>query len=383
MKHLRKGMCYGCADLLHFELVRLQAIPNDPSWVPAHQRRFAHFTKRTREAEIEGASRGPRNIQGFGSIRRPSELAPAKVVNQSRIQHKKIVKQLVMTARSRFDQKLQQEEMIADMRTKDQERQDKSKAPAKENLAPVPCDGVPPKVSELDPGSKGEQESVDNKKLDECTSALEKLNDIDEGEYEDYMEGMLGDDLDLIFSNEGFKAHDIQFGSLDKETLECMVATLSEEFSAQSTLVKGFSQPTGMLECMFISKPVRSAGKDRELTDAEKDVLVRALFIRRGVDNQHSKAIYLKVKLENKTVSKVLVDNGATSNIVPITILQLIGKTEDDITPGKVTVVGFVGTPESCEVTIMLTVKLGSCALTMPSYVVRRITSYNALLGRS
>ncbi|KAK9705651.1 hypothetical protein RND81_07G073600 [Saponaria officinalis] len=61
MKHLRKGMCYGCADLLHFELVRLQAIPNDPSWVPAHQRCFTRFTKRTREAEITGASRGPRN----------------------------------------------------------------------------------------------------------------------------------------------------------------------------------------------------------------------------------------------------------------------------------------------------------------------------------
>ncbi|KAK9672146.1 hypothetical protein RND81_12G080100 [Saponaria officinalis] len=162
-----------------------------------------------------------------------------------------------------------------------------------------------------------------------------------------------------------------------------MVATLPEEFSAQSTLAKGFSQPSGMLECLSISKPVRSAGKDRELTDAEKDVLVRALFTRRGVDSQHSKVLYLKVILENKTVSKVLVDNGTTSNIVLITILQLIGKTEDDITPGKVTVVGFAGTPESSEGTIMLTVKVGSCALTMPFYVVRGITSYNALLGRS
>ncbi|KAK9750154.1 hypothetical protein RND81_02G177200 [Saponaria officinalis] len=138
-----------------------------------------------------------------------------------------------------------------------------------------------------------------------------------------------------------------------------------------------------MLECLSISKPARSVGKDRELTDAEKDALVIALFTRRGVDNQHSKALYLKVRLESKTVSKVLVDNGTTSNIVPITILQLIGKTEDDITPGKVTVVGFAGTPEFCEGTIMLTVKVGSCTLTMPFYVVRGRTSYNALLGRS
>ncbi|KAK9749210.1 hypothetical protein RND81_02G109900 [Saponaria officinalis] len=162
-----------------------------------------------------------------------------------------------------------------------------------------------------------------------------------------------------------------------------MVATLPEEFSAQSTLVRGYSQLSGMLECLSISKPVRGAGKYRELTDTEKDVLVKALFTRREVDNQHSKALYLKVKLENKVVSKVLVDNGATSNIVPITILQLIGKTEDDITPGKVTVVGFAGTPDSCEGIIMLTVKVGSCTLMMPFHVVRGITIYNALLGCS
>ncbi|KAK9672849.1 hypothetical protein RND81_12G129100 [Saponaria officinalis] len=194
---------------------------------------------------------------------------------------------------------------------------------------------------------------------------------------------MSGDDLDLIVTDEDLKDPDIQFGSLDKETLECIVVTLPEEFSAQSTLVKGYSQPSRMLECLSISKPTRSAGKDRELTDAEKDVLVRALFTRRGVDNQHSKALYLKVRLEGKTVSRVLIDNGATSNIVPITILQLIGKIEDDITPGKVTIVGFAGTPELCEGIIMLTVKVGSCTLTMPSYVVKGITSYNALLGRS
>ncbi|KAK9690468.1 hypothetical protein RND81_09G129700 [Saponaria officinalis] len=69
MKHIRKGMCYGCTDLLHFELVRLQAIPNYPSWVPAHQRRFTRFTKRTREAKATGISRGPKGAQGFGSMR--------------------------------------------------------------------------------------------------------------------------------------------------------------------------------------------------------------------------------------------------------------------------------------------------------------------------
>ncbi|KAK9691170.1 hypothetical protein RND81_09G180800 [Saponaria officinalis] len=281
-------------------------------------------------------------------MRQPLEPTSAKVVNQCKTQQKKIAKQVAMAARSRFDHKLQHEAMIADMRVKKQEHQDKSKELVKENPAPAPCNNGPPKVPGPNPGSEGKPELADNKKLNECTNALGKLNDIEQGEYEDDMEGMSIDDLDLIVTDEDLKDPDIQFRSLDRETLE-----------------------------------LRSVGKDRELTDAEKDVLVRALFTRRGVDNQHSKALYLKVRLENKTVSKVLVDNGATSNIVPITILQLIGKTGDDITPGKVTVVGFAGTPEFCEGTIMLTVKVGSCTLTMPFYVVRGITSYNALLGRS
>ncbi|KAK9682235.1 hypothetical protein RND81_10G060300 [Saponaria officinalis] len=383
MKHLRKGMCFGCADLLHFELIRMQAIPSDPGWVPAHQRRFTRFTKRRREVELVGVSRGPIGSRGSGSVRQPLEPTSAKVVNQSKTQQKKIAKQVALAARSRFDQKLQQEAMIADMRVKVQKHQDKGKELAKENQVPVPCDKGPPKIPESDPESKGRLESAENKEFNECTDALGKLNDIEEGDYEDDMEGMSGDDLDLIVTDEDLKDPDIQFGSLDKETLECLVATLPEEFSAQSTLDKGYSQPSGMLECLSISKPARSAGKDRELTDAEKDVLVRALFTRRGVDNQHSKALYFKVRLGGKTVSKVLVDNGATSNIVPIPVLQLIGKIEDDITSGKVTVVGFAGTPEFCEGTIMLTIKVGSCTLTMPFYVVRGITNYNALLGRS
>ncbi|KAK9707415.1 hypothetical protein RND81_07G196300 [Saponaria officinalis] len=383
LKHLRKGMCFVCADLLHFELIRMQAIPNDPGWVPAHQRRFTRFTKRGREVELAGMNRGLRGSRNSGPLRQPLEPASAKAVNQSKTQQKKIAKQVSMAARSRFDQKLQHEVMIADMRVKEQKHQDKGKELVKEGQAPVSCDKGSLKIPESDLKCKGRTESSKNKELNECTDALGKLNDIDEGDYEDDMEGISGDDLDLIVTDEDLKDPDIQFGSLDKETLECMVATLPEEFSAQSTLVKGYSQPSGMLECLSISKPARSAGKDRELTDTEKDVLVKALFTPRGVDNQHSKALYLKVRLEGKTVSKVLVDNGATSNIVPITILQLIGKTEDDITPGKVTVVGFAGTPEFCEGTIMLIVKVGSCTLTMPFYVVRGITSYNALLGRS
>ncbi|KAK9676969.1 hypothetical protein RND81_11G112900 [Saponaria officinalis] len=310
IKYLRKGMCFGCADLLHFELIRMQAFPNDPSWVPAHQRRFTRFTKRGREMELAGVNRGPRGSKSSGSMRQPLEPTSAKVVNQSKTQQKKIAKQVAMATRSRFDHKLQQEAMIADMRVKKQVHQDKSKELAEENLAPTPCNNGPPKVPGPNPGSEGKPELGDNKKLNECTNVLGKLNDIKEGEYEDDMEGMSGDDLDLIVTNEDLKDPDIQFGSLDRETLECMVATLPKEFSAQSTLVKSYSQPSGMLECLSISKPVRSAGKDRELTDAEKDVLVRALFTRRGVDNQHSKALYLKVRLENKTVSKVLVDNG-------------------------------------------------------------------------
>ncbi|KAK9667314.1 hypothetical protein RND81_14G247800 [Saponaria officinalis] len=383
MKHLRKGMCFGCADLLHFELIRMQAIPNDPGWVPAHQRRFTRFTKRGREAELVGVSRGLRGSRGSGPIRQPPEPTSAKVLNQSKTQKKKIAKQVAMAARSRFDQKLQQEAMIADMRVKEQEHQGEDKEPVKGNQVPIPHDDGSSKIPESDPENREKLESAGNKELNECTDALGRLDGIEEDDYEDDMVGISGDDLDIIVTDEDLKDLDIQFGSLDKETLECMVATLPEEFSAQSTLVKGYTQPSGMLECLSISKPVRSAGKDRELTDAEKDVLVRAMFTRRGVDNQHSKALYLKVRLEGKTVSKVLVDNGATSNIVPITILQLIGKIEDDITSGKVTVVGFAGTPEFCEGTIMLTVKVGSCTLTMPFYVVRGITSYNALLGRS
>ena len=33
---MRRVLCFKCADTLHYEMVRLQVIPNNPSWIPCH-----------------------------------------------------------------------------------------------------------------------------------------------------------------------------------------------------------------------------------------------------------------------------------------------------------------------------------------------------------
>ncbi|KAK9682833.1 hypothetical protein RND81_10G099800 [Saponaria officinalis] len=154
-------------------------------------------------------SRGPKGAQGFGQMKKNYKPTAAKVVNQSRTQQKRVAKHLAIAARSRFDRKLQQEAMVAELRAKEQEHQNKIECLKEESLTTMSRSKPPTEGQEKGSSSKGKRKSADDKKLDECTSALGKLNDTEEGEYEDDMEGISGDDLDLIVIYEDLKAHEI------------------------------------------------------------------------------------------------------------------------------------------------------------------------------
>jgi len=116
-------MCFGCADILHFELVRIQAIPNDPKWIPAYQRRSM---KRVRELQAGVSSKGSRGMQVLGAVRKPL----GELKNQTNIpmpkmptktQKKKQAKVLAANARAKVGMQLMQEAMVADIRVQEQQ----------------------------------------------------------------------------------------------------------------------------------------------------------------------------------------------------------------------------------------------------------------------
>lgn len=58
---------------------------------------------------------------------------------------------------------------------------------------------------------------------------------------------------------------------------------------------------------------------------------------------KHLRPLYIKAHIDGKPVSRVLVDNGATVNILPLRMRRRLSKSELDFIPSEVSVTCFDG----------------------------------------
>ncbi|XP_070002034.1 uncharacterized protein [Nicotiana sylvestris] len=97
---------------------------------------------------------------------------------------------------------------------------------------------------------------------------------------------------------------------------------------------------------------------------------------------EHNRALYLTVKCEHSVVSRVLVDNGSSANICPLSTLQKLKFGTERIHLNSVCVRGFdVGGKDSVG-DIMLELSIGPVEFIMEFQVLDVTVSYNMLLGR-
>ncbi|XP_070034215.1 uncharacterized protein [Nicotiana tomentosiformis] len=97
---------------------------------------------------------------------------------------------------------------------------------------------------------------------------------------------------------------------------------------------------------------------------------------------EHNRALYLTVKCEDSTVSRVLVDNGSSANICPLSTLQKLKIGTERIHMNNLCVRGFDGGGKDSVGDIMLELSIGPVEFTMEFQVLDVAVSYNLLLGR-
>ncbi|XP_070047072.1 uncharacterized protein [Nicotiana tomentosiformis] len=97
---------------------------------------------------------------------------------------------------------------------------------------------------------------------------------------------------------------------------------------------------------------------------------------------KHNRALYLTVKCEDSAVSRVLVDNGPSANIFPLSTLQKLKIDTERIHMNNVCVRGFDGGGKDSVGDIMLELSIGPVEFTMEFQVLDVVVSYNLLLGR-
>lgn len=96
----------------------------------------------------------------------------------------------------------------------------------------------------------------------------------------------------------------------------------------------------------------------------------------------HLKPLLIRAKVEGVTINKVLVDCGATVNIMSHHILRKIGKYDTDIRSNNMVLSDYGGKTKSTMGVIMVNITVGSITRPTLFMVIDAKPSYNLLFGR-
>ncbi|XP_019248447.1 PREDICTED: uncharacterized protein LOC109227704 [Nicotiana attenuata] len=100
----------------------------------------------------------------------------------------------------------------------------------------------------------------------------------------------------------------------------------------------------------------------------------------KGTEN--NRALYLTVKCEDSVVTRVLIDNGSSANICPLSTLNKLKVDDERIQKNSICVRGFDGGGKDSVGDTVLELTIGSVEFTMEFQVLDVAVSYNLLLGR-
>ena len=94
------------------------------------------------------------------------------------------------------------------------------------------------------------------------------------------------------------------------------------------------------------------------------------------------KLLYIKAYLNSKPFSIILVDNGSAINVIPLRLLNALGKSEEDLISTDINISPFTGEITGVYGVLPIEITIGSRRSLTAFFVVELSASYNALLGR-
>jgi hypothetical protein len=130
--------------------------------------------------------------------------------------------------------------------------------------------------------------------------------------------------------------------------------------------------------------PVDSDVSDEELGMAQLTLEPKQAIFEKPEDGkrQHLKDMFLKGFVNDKPVTRMLVDGGAAVNLMSYTMLRKIGKSDEDLTQTDMMLVDFEGNVSPTQGAICVELTIGSKTLPTAFFVIKGRGSYNLLLGR-
>jgi hypothetical protein len=108
-----------------------------------------------------------------------------------------------------------------------------------------------------------------------------------------------------------------------------------------------------------------------------------AVFERPDISMMHHlKPLFIQAKINGVGVNKVLVDGGATVNLIPQSLLGKIGLVDSDLKPHNIVLTNYEGTTGNSLRAVEVDLIVGSVKRTTTFMVVPSKANFNVLLGR-
>ncbi|KAM1159393.1 hypothetical protein ACFX19_033140 [Malus domestica] len=123
----------------------------------------------------------------------------------------------------------------------------------------------------------------------------------------------------------------------------CMVYVLPAEFQPTTPQLNSLDEDVVAEEATQVDF---IATKDNEqASEADKlKAALATLFPRSSLINlQHLKPLYVTAYIKGYPISKIFVDCGATVNIMPVSVMKALRRSNDELIPSGITMSSFVG----------------------------------------
>lgn len=96
----------------------------------------------------------------------------------------------------------------------------------------------------------------------------------------------------------------------------------------------------------------------------------------------HLRPLHVKAIIDGRPTNRVLIDEGATVNLMPRTMFKTLGKDQSDLIPIDMVIIDFSGKTSPSDGVIMLNIQVGTVERMTLFMIVPARSSYNLLLGR-
>ena len=96
---------------------------------------------------------------------------------------------------------------------------------------------------------------------------------------------------------------------------------------------------------------------------------------------RHIKPLYIRAHLNGRPVSKVLIDNGSTVNVMTLRMLRALGMSISDLIETEVTVSTFIGEVSKNLGILPIDITIGNKTSLSAFFVIDFTANYNIFLG--